>query len=347
MLARKRILDFLVAPGIASSSAVAMDRACLQLVAEPGFDRAGVLRVSSMVGDEVSLGRYHLRPADTASSVFLHRRLTGGRALACGEGFVTVSLVLPDRGALSGQPAASLQPSQVLNRSVRGLLEGCKHMTLPVIYPGLDAMTLRRLPFAYLSMEETPSGAVLFEAVIANTRSFSVLPKWLDALDPDGVVKVDMIDASSVTSLAHELQAELPFEDVASMVQLGYAKHFGITCEPAAPPVPSAHAVELADRRDAGRQAGFAKYASERVQLGVLEVYLALTPQGAIADILCAGDFIANSAAIDALESRLRGCPVAASAIDRIVSDVFADPNFILGIGAPSILTRVILRAAQ
>jgi len=74
---------------------------------------------------------------------------------------------------------------------------------------------------------------------------------------------------------------------------------------------------------------------SSGIQTGVLEVHFALEQERFVKEIQLAGDFIANSPAIAALEYGLRLCPAEWTAITRVVDGVFVDPeNYLLGVGA-------------
>jgi len=87
------------------------------------------------------------------------------------------------------------------------------------------------------------------------------------------------------------------------------------------------------------------RHASVATQLGVLEAHLALAG-GRIEDAMLAGDFIANSPAIERLERALRGCPAEPAAVEAMVAGVFAEPeNFILGVGPLRTVSETIARA--
>lgn len=351
--AREPHLYFLPRPETTPEASLAADQYWLHRCVTADFDAIGVLRVYSFAGDVVSLGRYHLAPDPPQGCLLeLHRRLGGGRVLPHGHGFVGISLILPHRGALLGQPAASLQAYQVLNRCVRGLLEACRLANLAPIYPGLDTVTLRRLPFACLSMEESAQGAVLFEAVIANTRDFSVLPHWVDRVDASGCLVVPMIDTESVTCLRRELAVELSFADVAELIRRGFEKQFSIPT--------SVLAEENADTfcastltpggEGVGRHADawhrFEHHASEHTQLGTFAVHVSTQPGPCVGDVLFTGDFLASAESMQALQSALQGCACEAAAMDAVVQEVFANPSrFLLGVGPLSIVSRLLLRA--
>jgi len=61
---------------------------------------------------------------------------------------------------------------------------------------------------------------------------------------------------------------------------------------------------------------------------------------------MLAGDFIANSPAIERLERALRGCPAEPAAVEAVVGAVFAEPeNFILGVGPVGTVAETVARA--
>jgi Bacterial lipoate protein ligase C-terminus len=83
----------------------------------------------------------------------------------------------------------------------------------------------------------------------------------------------------------------------------------------------------------------------EQVQLGVLESHFSLEQDRFIKDITFAGDFIANSAAIDRLERELRLCPAEWQAIDAVAASVFAEPqSYILGVGPTRVLADAVCK---
>jgi lipoate-protein ligase A len=337
-------LDFIVQPRIAPGLSLAEDSHFLHVVGRPSRTRIGVLRVYDFPGDVLSLGRYHLVPdrQGEPSGVQLYRRHSGGRAIPFGEGFVGVALVLPHRSALFATDPFALAPYQVMNRYVRGILEGCKLVNVPAFYPGRDFITVDRRVLGLVSFEADRTGALLFEAIIANRRDFSVLAEMLDAVDSGGVVKAEMLTPEGTTCLARELGAELTTEEVAEMLRRGYEKQFNLTFEAHALSPLEAQAIDATaahefhdDRwlRQRHQRPDLNHHAFERVQLGTFDAYFSLEQERFIKDILFAGDFIANSPAIERLERDLRLCPAEWRAIDAVASEIFTQPeHYILGI---------------
>src|SRR5206468_3034492 len=232
----------------------------------------------------------------------LWRRHSGGRAMPWGEGFVGLSLVLPRRAALVASDPLALAPEQVMNRYVRGILEACELSGVPALYPGRDVITVQRRILALASFEVEASGALVFEAVIANGRDFSVLPGLLDRADPEGVVKAGMLTGEDTTSLARQLGRALDAAEVADRLRRGYERRLGVSFRE--------RTLALDADLDAAGWLGqrrlpphLNRHASAATQLGVLEAHLALAG-GRIEDAMLAGDFIANSPAASAPAGR-------------------------------------------
>src|SRR5690242_17925130 len=156
-------LDLIVQPGLSPRESLAVDRQLLD--AAPSG--RGALRVYTLAGEALALGRYHVAPEPPAGSgVQLWRRCSGGRAMPWGEGFVGMSLVLPHRSALVADDPLALAPDQIMNRCVRGVLELCESSGVAALYPGRDLLTVERRMLALVSFEVAATGALLFEAVI-------------------------------------------------------------------------------------------------------------------------------------------------------------------------------------
>jgi len=227
-------IDFIVEPDVGASWSLAADRHLMRAVQRASRTRNAVMRVYSFAGDVLALGRYHLAPAARAATdgIALHRRQCGGRALPFGDGFVGLSLILPHRSALYSSDPNALAPYQVLNRYVRGILEGYRAIGVHAFYPGRDFITVDGRILGAVSFETDEHGALLFEALLANTRDFSLLPHFLEVVDPSGTVKAEMLTSEGTTCLAHELGESLSLREVAEVLQRGYTKQFPLAFEP-------------------------------------------------------------------------------------------------------------------
>jgi lipoate-protein ligase A len=340
-------LDLIVEPRLQPLRSLATDRCLLTRAA--GEKRA-TLRVYDVGGDVLSLGRYHLAPAPRPhASVTVMRRHSGGRAMPWGDGFVGVSLVLPHRSALVSADPLALAPEQVMNRYVRGVLEACKLVGASAFYPGRDLLTHDGRLLGMASFEVTADGALLLEVVLAVSRDASVLPTLLDAADPDGVVPSRMLTADDTTSLARILGRNVETAELAELLRRGYADRFDVRIRERAlePEGIEAFLPVLAEERwlrARVRRSDLGRCGSVATQLGVLEVHFAVDGSR-LGEVMVAGDVIAGSATIAALEGALRGCPADATAIDGVVSEVLADPqHFVLGIGPARTLADAIVR---
>jgi lipoate-protein ligase A len=349
-------VHFLVQPGIDPVRNAATDLYLRRLVARSRGAGTAVLRVYSFPGQWLSLGRYHLAPSILDGvTVGVYRRQTGGRALPAGDGFVGFSFILPHRSALLSEPAGALAPSQVLNRYVRGFMEACRIAKLHVNYPGRDLVTIDRRIVAAVSFDEDEHGTLLFEAVIANTREFSIVPDLLEVVDQQGVVKAEPLTAMQTTSLSRELGSEPCFEATAEMIRSGYERHFGLDITSQVLTPLEEQAIDALALRELSSQIwlhartrppGLDRHVATWTQLGVFEAFFALRQDRFIRDILFAGDFIANHAAITALERNLRLCPLDWQAVIAVVNSVFEAPaNYLLGIGKLRVIADLLARA--
>ena len=182
-----------------------------------------------------------------------------------------------------------------------------------------------------------------------------MLPEWLDHTDPAGVAKAEMLTADSTACLAEELGTQLTTEEVAELLRRGFAEQFNLTIEPHTLTTLEEQAIEATaahefhDARWLRQRHGrpdLDRHAFMRAQLGIFETYFSLEQDRFIKDIVFAGDFIANSAAIEQLEHDLRLCPAEWRAIDAVASEIFAQPeNFILGIGPVRTIAETITKA--
>jgi hypothetical protein len=321
------------------------------------------LRVYSLACDVLSLGRYHVAPAGhPQGAVIVQRRLGGGRVLPLGHGFVVVSLTLPHRSALVGDEPLALRPEQVLNRCVRALLAALRGLGVDAFYPGRDRITVGRRMLGCVSLECDATGATVFEAVLAVDGDWLALPRLIAAVDADGVIAAQILDAEDVTTLsAHGRTPSVP--QLAHLLASAYEQQFQLrTIAVDEPPggrrAVAAGAAGLGETTPNAERQAAQWLASRRLrpqlnrhgiaweQLGVFEVYLE-AHDGNIVDLLLAGDFIADSPSVARLEQTLRGCPLEREALTAAVAAVYADPrSFLLGVASLQTVVDTILSAA-
>lgn len=349
-----RTFRLAVQPLIDPAESLATDELFRRQLASTPADGSGVLRVYTLDGELVSLGRYHAVRGDLSRAQLgrLHRRHSGGRNLPVGEGFVGLSIVLPHRSALVSDEPLALAPHQVLNRCVRGILEGLKGAGIPAFYPGRDLITVDRCAIAMVSFDVGFDGGLVFEAVIAVSRDFSV------QIDPSDCARVPRLSAGDVTGLNEQLGVDLALSDVAEILARGYARQFGLLFETFDPASGELHreVVNLARGRfDKERwtttpmvSAELDHHAATDVMLGVLEAHVSLGAGGVLNDVLLAGDIIANAGAIEALRHNLRGCRADRQSIDAVIAETLAPPeNFILGVPDTGTITTTIMHAIE
>jgi lipoate-protein ligase A len=339
-------VEVIVQPDLHPVRSQALDLELLNLAAQHG-ERAW-LRVYSLAGDAVSLGRYHVAPTgDPHGRIAVHRRLGGGRVVPLGPGFTVLSLTLPHRSALLASEPLALRPEQALNRWVRALLAGLRGLGVDAFYPGRDRITVGRRVLGSVSLESDAQGATAFEVVLAMDGDWLCLPERVAVVDRDGVLAAEVLSAADVTNVASHARAPI-LAELAHCVAGSLAQQFGVELAAGAEPVPRADSAERAAAWVASRRLRpeLDRHGIAWGQLGVVEVHLAMRAS-AIADVLLAGDFIADSASIAQLEQRLRGCPLDAVPLAAAVDAVYADPHaFLLGIGAPRTIVDTILSAA-
>lgn len=327
-----------IEPGLEPSQAIGRDRTVLARALAEG--RPG-LRFFTLAQDTVVLGRYHRRP--DGHGMALARRLSGGRIVPGGEGFVGIALALPHRSALVGANPRALSAEQVLNRCVRGLLDGLRRLGIEPFYPGRDLVTVGGQAIAVIGLEVMSDGATLFEAVLAMDRDLTVLPTWLDRADPEGVVAAHMWTAGEVTCVGARTGRTWLLEDLAGAVTQGYHDlfdlHFAVGSDPPTA-IPDDGWLDIRRHRpelDCGAHLG--------TMLGRIEAHGRRDGTGAIASLELAGDVLANATAVERLEQALVGVLPTAGAVHARVIEAFSGPDdFLLGV-LPRELTEVIVRA--
>jgi hypothetical protein len=313
------------------------------------------LHVSTLRGPVVGFGAYHRNPAQLLrGGVAGWRRRTGGRSVACGDGFLVLTLALPHRSALIAGERQALRPEQVMNRCVRGVLAWLRGLGVEPIYPGLDTVTVGRRWLAHLSFAETDAGPTLFQAIVARDGTFARTPALLDRLDPEGRIPIRLVASDEATSLAacapHARAASGGFRDLGGLVAgvgAGYARAFGVEVAELDPAVTELLAAQggaldeippplVLDGTPAAEQGLLGPvFAGARVAAG------------GVAELALSGDFVAPDGLVPALRAAIEGGAAAPddviAAVDRVVD---GSRLYLLGL-APDALRRLLARAVR
>jgi lipoate-protein ligase A len=350
-------IDFLFQEQVAATRGSATDRYFLNSfhrAARP--PRSSVLRAYTAAGDVVSVGRFHpvADPGSALERLEVRRRLSGGRALAFGDGFLGFSLCLPHRSALVADEPFALSPTQVPNRYARGVLSGLRGLGVEAFYLGRDFITVHRKVVGMVSFETDDRGALLFEGILALDRDFSLTGPFLARGDPRGLLKGEPLPPDAVTCLATEMKRRTSPKEIADALRTGFADHFRLETHPRdlAPleeqAIAGIESREFGDGwlRCRGPRDDLPLRGSAAVPLGVFEVRLALEQERFVREVQLSGDFIANSSAVETLERELKLCPTDWRALAMVTDQVFQRPeNFILGIGKLRTIPDTILKA--
>jgi lipoate-protein ligase A len=341
-------LDVILVPSLSPDDLLGLELHLLDAIG--ARQTAPVLLIYASPGRLVSIGRYHLYdgPAER-DGINVMRRLTGGRVVGAGQGWIGLALMLPTRTALLKEDVTRLKPEQIMNRYARGILTAMRAIGIECFYPGRDAITFEHREIAMCTFETDAAGAMLFEASVAHNRGMEELVHDLERIDPDGALSCRMYDASSATKVVRELARDISFEELADAIASGYRSTLGETRRR------ELTAVETAQAQHRGRALAASSWLvggtapsfrlKNRIasQLGAIEAAVALNADRTIDALRVSGDFIANSPAIAELESELRGKPLDLPSISHAVTKTFGhNDNFFLGAGELSNLVRLI-----
>ena len=349
-------LDVILAPALAPDDLIGLELHFLDAVA--ARQTAPVLLIYASPGRSISIGRYHLfggAPEHSENGINVIRRLTGGRVVGAGIGWLGLALIAPTRTALLTEdtaPVKKVKPEQIMNRYARGILTGMRALGIDCFYPGRDAITFKQREIAMCTFETDASGAMLFEAAIAHNRGMEELVHDLERIDPDGALSCRMYDAASATKVVRELARDVSFDELAGAIASGYRISLGETRRRELSAIESTQAQHRGDALAKSNWlhravAGPPLTLRNRIasQLGAIEAAVALKADGTIEAARLSGDFIANSPAIAELESELRGRPLDLASVSHAVAKIFGDNesgNFFLGAGELSNIVRLI-----
>ena len=186
------------------------------MLARAEQDRIPWIAASVVRGPAVALGAaqragrvVHLA-ACAREGVPVLRRATSGTAVHVGERAIVWTLALPHVAAI----APDATPRTLLNRNVRGFLQGLSRVGVPAQYFGREWVSARKRPFAVVGFEVTPGGALVIE-LVAGVDAPPALPPSLSTEDERsidrwlGKAPVALVDLSAKDALevAHEVMS--------------------------------------------------------------------------------------------------------------------------------------------
>jgi hypothetical protein len=291
------------------------------------------LAVARLTGGTIALGRYQRADTvltDHGRAAPVQRRWTGGRAIALGEGVLAASLVLPHRSWLVDPDPEALPASRFLNRAVRGLLSGLGKLGIGAYYFGRDFVTVESSQAAYLSFDITPSGAALLECYFA-AEAHWWLPSECDALPPQPPQR-GVPGPASIPALEGVTSSQL-----LSVLGEGYVERFGVTLERGAAPSPLS-APELVELPLRSRL--------HSIPIGFTEVRASMA-DGRLVRISLNGDFLADSAGLEAAERALIGAePTIESIAPRLNSVYSQQRHTVLGLPDLSVWAEALIEAS-
>jgi hypothetical protein len=341
-------LDVIALPQLKPEQLLGLQCHFLGQVKDHGF--APILLVFQISGQTLALGRYHLYDGPSERGpVRAWRRLSGGRIINPGDGWIGCSLILSGRAALSGD-GPKLRPEQVMNRCLRGAMAAMRSIGVDCFYPGRDAITCGGRELAICTFEEDDGGALLFELFIAAASGLESLPMQMDQFDPAGGLTCGFYNAENSTCLARETGRGFSFEEIARRLAAGYRNQFGAVRDRALTSseleAAQTRAPQLTDWLSGRRPAPALNLAGRQsIQLGSMETRMAVA-DGTILRMELYGDFIANSPGLAQFERSVAGVRLDLMTLTSAAMQTYGDgSNYILGCGDLTNLARLILSA--
>ncbi len=247
----------------------------------------GAIVIAALVGDAAALGRYQ-RPGRTGHNREV-RRLTGGRSTLYGDGILSLSAVIPSSQAWL-EEREELPGPRLLNRYVRGLLAALRSCGLHAVYPGRDFVTVAGRRVAYVTLERSDAGKLVFQAVMGATGAYV-----LDDSGPDFPGLAPPPEATWIEREGGELHS---LRDLAT----SYAGRFSVDLFDAPAPQPAS-----APRLE--RALPLHSSGAVPIPIGQLEAHVELAADGTLARLKLGGDWIASSTEVVMLEQALTGKP--------------------------------------
>ena len=287
---------------------------------------AGAIVIAALVGDAAALGRYQ-RPGRTGHTREV-RRLTGGRSTLYGDGILSLSAVIPSSQAWL-EEREELPGPRLLNRYVRGLLTALQSCGLQAVYPGRDFVSVAGRRVAYVTLERSDVGALVFQAVIGTACSYVV-----DDPGPDFQGLPTPPEATWIEREGGDLHS-------LRALAASYAGRFSLDLFDA--PTPQPVGVPPLERALPPHSGG-----AIPIPIGQLEAHVELAADGTLARLKLSGDWIASSAEVLMLERALVGKLPDPELLSRVIDRWLRLPgNLTIGLASATPVVEAIRSAAS
>ena len=293
-------------------------------------------------GEALVLGRHQrvsqaLNP-DAARRRPVLRRASGGATVDVGDGVSYVALALRERSVLMACP-----PQRILNRNVRGALQGLRRAGVQANYFGRDFLSFEARPAVYVGWDAGQDGHVLLEFFVSERRSC-----WPDAsflgYPPRQEDPLRTRPPTTLEEAGAELTGPLMLEQFAHGYSTGYKVEWRSEkatnlSMPDLLPVPP---------REHPREFELTWSVPLEESIGFLSAGVALDAAGKFSQLVLAGDYFAHRACGETLERMLIGVTPSRELVGRAVDTAFAQPEHDFeGVRNLKSLQEVILDAAD
>jgi hypothetical protein len=278
---------------------------------------------AALAGDDaLVLGRYQREnqalPArkPTAPTERALRRSSGGTTVHAGAGILYLALALHHRSSLMSCPNGRL-----LNRNVRGVLQGLRRIGAQTNYFGRDFLSFTAQPAVFVAWDAQQDGQVLLEFFISQTRSCFVTDSELAY----PVRREPALRGQTPTTL-HEIGVQASAAQLFDAVAKAHAEGFAVAWQSTdcAALAPHEHEVELERSTDTAQEHGLHWSTPLEEAIGFVSAGVQLDGAGKFAAVRVAGDFLAHRACAATLERVLLGVTPAPEPVARAVDAAFA-----------------------
>jgi hypothetical protein len=280
---------------------------------------------ATLRGDAWVLGAHQLasqvlpQPGTGANAPVPVRRASGGVSVRAGEGIAYVALGLRDRSALMPCPKG-----RILNRNVRGALQGLRLCGIVAHYFGRDFLSVDARPAAYVGWAARSDGRVLLEFFLSERNSCFIPSSELSypAREDDpfrGKRPWTLHEAQIAAGAREQVSSRRLLEHMAE----GYRKGFGAAFELS--PLPVDWQLQPSAAQAQGDPEAAALHWSHPIEeaIGFISAGVALDGAGKLARVRMCGDFFADDGCNVTLERMLIGVEPTADHIGRAVDAAY------------------------